>query len=87
MTKVNIINNGARVPVAFDFYTGMAAIARREGAATATIAVRESLRGASPGPGLVDGEPVEAVKIQKSPNVSAMTLIDIVFSQPQGDAP
>lgn len=80
MTKV--VNNGARVPVEFPFFTGTGGLSRRDGAAEATIAVRENLRGTEPGPGLVDGQLVQAIKIQKSPTVPGMTLIDVVFDTP-----
>lgn len=78
----NVVNNGARVPVVFSFFTGTGGLSRREGAAEGTVAIRENLRGTSPGPGLVDGQPVQAVKIQKSPTVPGMTLVDVVFDAP-----
>lgn len=75
----NAINNGQRVAVAFPFFTGEGGMSRREGSAEATIAIRGRARGAEPGPGTVEGQPVEAVRIQPSPTVEGMTLIEVRF--------
>lgn len=75
-----IINNGARVDVEFPFFKGKGGMSRREGHAEATIAIRDRARGAEPGPGTVDGHPVEAFRIQPSPTVEGMTLIDVRFA-------
>ncbi|QTH22018.1 hypothetical protein HRJ34_00290 [Rhizorhabdus wittichii] len=80
----NVINNGARVPVVFDFYSGIGGVSRREGASDATIAIRENVRGAEPGLGTVNGQPVRAVKIGKSPTVPGMVLIEVVFLEEAG---
>ena len=76
----NVINNGQRVAVAFPFFNGEGGMSRREGSAEATIAIRDRARGAQPGPGTVDGQAVEAVRIQPSPTVEGMTLIDVRFA-------
>lgn len=76
----NVINNGRRVAVAFAFFKGEGGMSRREGSAEATIAIRDRARGAEPGPGTVDGHPVEAFRIQPSPTVEGMTLIDVRFA-------
>lgn len=78
----NIINNGVRVPVVFDFFEGIGGVARREGAVEATVAIRERVRGAELGPGTVDGQPVEVLSIQKSPTVPGMTLVEVRFASP-----
>ena len=78
MTEI-IVNNGTRVAVSFPFYTGTAGMCRREGSAEATLAIREKVRGAEPGPGEVEGQPVNAVRVQRSPSVDGMTLVDVVF--------
>ncbi len=81
MSNDSIINNGARVPVAFTFYEGVGGMAQREGATTATIAIRERVRGAEPAPGIVDGRAVEVLSIQKSPTVPGMTLVEVMFKK------
>lgn len=79
----NIVDNGTRLQVAFDFYTGEAGLSRREGAAEGTVAVRQKIRGADEGSGTVGGLPVRVVQVRRSPAVAGMTLIDVVFLAPE----
>lgn len=81
----NVINNGARVPVVFDFFEGIGGVSRRDGSAEATIAIRQAVRGASPGPGQVNGQPVDVLKIARSPSVAGMTLIDVRFAEGEAE--
>jgi len=81
----NIVNNGERVAVSFPFYSGNAGMSRRDGSREATLAIREKVRGAEPGPGAVAGQPAKAVRIQRSPTVEGMTLVDIAFDDPEPD--
>lgn len=73
------INNGARVPVAFAFFTGTGGLSRVEGSREAIVAIRDTARGAAPGDGIVDGQAVEVIGTRKAPTVAGMTLVDIRY--------
>jgi len=82
MSRENVIDNGARVAVALPCYTGEGGMSRPAGRAEATIAVREKVRASFAGPGFVDGEAVEVLRIEKSKLVQGMTLIFVRFVIP-----
>ena len=80
MTNFNV-NNGVRVNVAFSFFTGPGGLSRAANSRDATVAIRDTARGAAPGDGTVDGQPVEVVATRRSQTMPSMTLVDIRYPE------
>ena len=78
----NDLSEGGRAEVAFSFFSGTAGVSPANDAGEATLAIRlKSVRGAYEEMGTVDGQPVQIVRIEKSP-VAGYTRIVVRITSP-----
>lgn len=73
------LTTGGRVDVTFPFYEGSAGAGAMNDAGEVIVAIRvKSVRGAFDSAGIVDGQPVEILSVDKSP-VAGYTRVVVRF--------